>query len=329
MKYKILAIIIGISLCLGLTACGGGEKTEETTSSTERAASVSNRNLKDESVVIAVGKTTVPYKEYLAYYYFMRSPYGDILNDKVWNYSKAGIGGRTIGQEAVEAVLRLIIQVKVICKEAAIQKVVLGTDEKEQAAHSAKTFCDSLSDEIKQKNKLDVTMLTRIFEENKLAQKMYNIEIGKVDANLTAEQLKAARVQLIYWSANDKNREEIKKKAEQVRQSIAGSKGNFYTMAKKYTEADEIEIILGGSDLRTNLARTVCGMAKDTLSNVITERDGSYLAYCIAPDSKEIEDQYRNQVIQDKQTKAFQTAYEKWSKDFEVKVSKALLVEKK
>lgn len=328
MKYKIVAILICISMCLGLTACGGGEEPEETTS-TERATSVSNSNLSDDSIVISVGKTTVPYKEYLAYYYFMKNPYEDVLGDEVWNYNKAGTAGKTIGQEAVEAVLRLIIQVKVICKEAAIQKVILGTDEKEQAAHSAKTFCDSLSDGGKEKNGLDITTLTRIFEENKLAQKMYNIEIGKVNANLTAEQVKAARVQLIFWKANDKNREEVKKKAEQIRQSMANAQGNFYTVAKKNTEADEIETLIGGSDSRTNLAKTVIGMTKGAISNVISEKDGIYLAYCVSPDSKEIEEEYRNQVILEKQTKAFQTAYESWSDNFEVKVSKALLVEKK
>lgn len=328
MKYKIIAMLICVSMCLVLTACGGGEAPEETTS-TEKAVSVSNSKPDVESVVISVGKTTVNYNEYRAYYYFMKNPFEGIFGDEVWNYNKAGTAGKTLRQEAVEAVLRLIIQVKVICKEAALQKVTLGTDEKEQATHSAKTLCDSLSDDVKEQNGLDVNMLTRIFEENKLAQKMYNIEIGKVNANLTAEQVKAARVQLIFWKADDKNRAEVKKKAEQVRQSLAGSQGNFYSVAKSNTEAQEIETLVGASDERTNLAKAVLGMSQGAISNVMDEKDGFYIAYCVEPDSKEIEEQYRNQVILEKQTKAFQDAYEGWSEQFEVKVSKALLVEKK
>lgn len=328
MKYKIIAMLLCVSMCFGVTACGGGEAPEETTS-TEKAASVSNNKLDNESVVISVGKTTVKYNEFLAYYYFMKNPYEGILGSEVWNYKKASTSGKTLGQEAVEAVLRLIIQVKVICKEAALQKVTLGTDEKEQASHSAKTLCDSLKEEIKQKNGLDVATVTRIFEENKLAQKMYHIEIGKVDANLTAEQVKAARVQLIFWNADDKNRAEVKKKAEQVHQSLVNAQGNFYTVAKNNTEAAEIETFVGGSDERTNLAKAALSLKRGAISNVIEEKDGFYIAYCVAPSSKEIEEQYRNQVLLKKQTQAFQKAYLDWSDEFEVKVSKALLIDKK
>lgn len=143
MRYRLLAILICAGMCFGLAACGEGEKPEDTTS-TERAVAVSNQKLKPDSVVISVGKTTVNTSEYRAYYYLMENPYKGVFGNEVWNYSKAGGDGKTLAQEAVEAVLRLIIQVKVICKEAAMQNVALGTDEKEQAAHNAKTVFDSL-----------------------------------------------------------------------------------------------------------------------------------------------------------------------------------------
>lgn len=327
MKYRILAVMISVSICLGLTACGGGEDPEETTS-TEKAVSVSNNDLDNDSIVISVGKTTVKYNEYQTYFYFMRNPYEGVLGEEIWRYSKADSEGKTLGQEAVEAVLRLIIQVKVICKEAAIQKVSLGTDEKEQASHNAKAVYDSLSDSVKEENGIDRGTLTRIFEENKLAQKMYNIEIGKVSADLTEEQIKAARVQLIYLRADDTNRAEVKQKAEQLRQSLKGTGKSFYTVAKSNTEAADIEVLVGGSDARTNLAKTVVGMKKGSVSAVIDEKDGVYLAYCVETDSKELETQYRNQVILEKQTQAFQQAYSAWATQFEVKVSKALLVGK-
>lgn len=328
MRYRLLAIMISISMCLGLSACGSGEEPEETTS-TEKAVSVSNNKLNQDSIVISVGKTTISYNEYCAYYHFMENPYKDLLNEEVWKYTKANSSGKALGQEAIEAVLRLIIQVKVICKEAALQNVTLGTDEKEQAAHNAKTVFDSMDDAVKKQYGIDIKELTRIFEENKLAQKMYNIEIGKVNANLTAEQIKAARVQLIYWKADDKNRAEVKKRAEQVHQSFTGTKNNFYSIAKNNTEAAEIEVLVGASDTRTSLAKTVLGMKKGAISNVIGEKDGFYIAYCVEPSSKAVEEEYKNQVVLQKQTQAFQEAYKGWSDKFEVKVSKALLVKNK
>ena len=158
---------------------------------------------------------------------------------------------------------------------------------------------------------------------------MYHIEIGKVNANLALEQIRAARVQLIYWKADEKNRAQVKKKAEQVRQSLVNSKNNFYSVAKNNTEAAEIETLIGSSDTRPALAKAVTGMKKGDVSNVIGEKDGFYIAYCVQPSSKAIEEEYRNQVILEKQTQAFQKAYGGWSDKFEVKVSKALLAENK
>lgn len=324
MKKRFWAILMCIGMVICMTACGGGK--EEETISVESAASVANGNLKADSTVIAVGGTKVNYNEYKAYYYFMKNSYDDILGDGIWDYTKAIDGNKSLGQEAVEAVLRLMIQVKIINREAAVQKITLATDEKEEAAHNAKTICDSLSEEEKQANGLDVNTLTRIFEENKLTQKMYNVEIAKVSATLTAEQIKTAKVQLIYLKANNKNKEEIKKKAEQIYQTVANGNESFYAVAKQYTENSEIETLIGGSDSRTQLRTAVLALKSGQISGVVEENDGYYIAHCIETDSAALQQEYRNEVVQKRQIDAFQKAYKEWSKKYEVKVSKALLV---
>ncbi len=323
MKRRFLAILLCVSMCLAISGCGS-EKAEETSSS-ERAASVSNGTLKPDSSVVAVGKTTVTYNEYQTYYYYMKNQYESLLGSEVWQYNKAVGQNNTIGQEAIESVLRLIIQVKVICKEAAIEKVTLGTDEKEEADYKAKTAYTALSDRDREANGIDLKTLTRIFEENKLVQKMYNVEIAKVKADLTPEQMKAAKVQLIYCAAGEKNRAEVKTKIDRIRQSLNTSQTSFYTVAKANTELDEIECVVGNSDTRTNLAKVVLSLKQGQISNVVEEKDGYYIAFCLQPDSAALEQEYRNQVLQDKQIEAFQNAYKIWSEKFEVKVSKALL----
>ena len=99
MKQFILAILVCVGMCIGVVGCGS-EPVEETRSS-ERAASVSNSNLKEDSSVIAVGKTTVSYKEYKTYYYFMKNQYESILGTDIWKYNKA-VKHKSVGQEAIE-----------------------------------------------------------------------------------------------------------------------------------------------------------------------------------------------------------------------------------
>lgn len=60
----------------------------------------------------------------------MKNQYENVLSNNIWSYKESG---KSIGQEAVEDVVRLIIQVKVICKAAGQQSVSLAADEKEKA----------------------------------------------------------------------------------------------------------------------------------------------------------------------------------------------------
>lgn len=325
MKRKIAAIILCMTMAVGLTACGGGEKAEETTSESERAASVNNGTLKEDSSVIAVGKTTVTYNEYKTYYYFMKNQYEDLLTGDVW--SQNGGTDRSIGQDAVEDVVRLIIQVKVICKAAAVGGVTLAADEKEQADYNAKKYLEGISDEVKQQNGMSVPLLTQIFEENKLAEKMYQVETGKVDVNVSEQDAQAAKVQLIYLKAAAQDKAQVKQKAEQLCQQLQKSETSFYPVAKENTQAEEIECMVGKMDSRTNLVNAVFSMKQNTISNVIEETDGYYIAYVLQTPNKETNKSYKNQLIAERQTTAFKDAYKKWSEEYDVKVSKSLLTE--
>ena len=311
-------------LMLGLCACEKGGDKEETAQRKERGASVDNGSLNNDSVVIAVGKTTVTYKEYKVYDHFMKTQYEDILTEDVWNY-KADGAAKSIGQEAVEDVVRLIIQVQVINRVAQEQGVELAADEKEAASHNASQYYAALGEEEKGEGKIEQAVLTKIFEQNRLAEKMYNIVLGKVNVNVTQEQARAARVQLIFLSAADNNKEEVRQRAEQLAAEAKNRKGSFYRLAKQNTQLDEVESLVGQLDARPNLVSAVLGMKTGAVSDVIQETNGFYIAYCVEAVNDSLNEEYKKQVVEERQTKAFQDEYATWSEKFGVRVSKSLL----
>lgn len=326
MKRKILAGALIAAFILSLTACGGGENVTETTSESERAASVSNGTLEEDSTTISVGKTTVPYSEYKVYYYFMKNQYEDVLSESVW--SQNGGTERSIGQDAIEDVVRLIIQVKVICKAAALEGVTLAADEKEEADFNARKYLGELSDEVKQANSMNVSLLAQIFEENRLAEKMYQVVTGKVDVNLPEQDSQAVKVQLIYLKANAQNKEQVRQTAQQLCQQAQNSKTSFYPLAKANTQAEEIECYVGRMDSRSNLVNAVFNLKKNTVSDVIEENDGFYVAFMLQTPNGDTNEAYKNQVVTERQVNAFKDSYKKWSEQYEVKVSKTLLTKK-
>ena len=321
----LVASIILTSGCGEDAANGEATATPEAESEVvehERALDVEDGTMSAESTVISVGQTPVSYREYMTYYYFMENQYNSLLSEEVWK--QHGEDDKTIGQEAIEDVLRMIIQVKVIAKQSEHLGIALEADEKEDADYNAQKLFDSISQETRDKYFITAAQLMRIFEENRLAKKVYNVITGQVDIGLTPSEAQAYRVQLIFKAAQadkDKPRAEM----EKLQSTIASSEESFYYFAKHESEADTIETVVGALDERRNLWNTIISIKPDTVSSVVEENDGFYIVYVIARPDDALNTEYQNEVIANRQTTAFQDQYATWSRFFDVAVSDSLL----
>jgi len=323
------AIVCFLSLSTCLTACGSDpeepvetKQENEEPEDHEKTVPVENSSMKSDSTVIAVGQTPVSYSEYKSYYYFMKSQYTSLLGDQVWKQSAGA--SKTIGQRAIEDVLRMIIQVKVIVKQAAKQGIVLEADEKEDADYNAQKLYDSLGEDVTKDAMMSAPLMMQIFEENKLAEKVYHVITGQAETGVSGSGLSAYRVLLIYKAAGD-DREKVKAATEKLQKKIAGSDKSFYTFAKKETELDEVEQVIGSMDERKNLWMSVTSLRNQTISPVIEESDGFYIAMVLQKPNDTLNTDYQNKIVSDKQIEAFQKSYEEWSKNYDVEVSDALL----
>lgn len=319
-----IVVMSVMTVALLLTGCGGSDENADSSvkpesSDRESALKLDDGAVSADSVVIAVGETPVTYSEYKSYYYFMENQYDSLLGDEVW---KQDLGtGKTIGQEAIEDVLRMIIQVKVINKEAEKQGVTLMADEKEDADYNAGKLCESLDDATIKDAMITNAGMMKIYEENKLAEKFYHVITGAVGEEMSGDEGNAYRVQLIFKKKEGTNASDV----ENLRQKIAASKRNFYSFAKKESDLDEIEQIVGGMDERKNLLAGIAGLKQGVVSSVIEEADGYYIANLLEKPNEKLNSAYRNDVISKRQTDAFQKQYAEWSANYDVEVSDQLL----
>lgn len=328
-------IVLFLSTSIVLSGCGGEEpkpeepeQTAQATSSDddyhENAKSVEDGTMNADSVVISVGETTVPYSEYRSYYYFMDHQYEELLGEEVW---KQSIGDKTIGQIAIEDVLRMIIQVKVIVKEAERQGVILEADEKEDADYNANKLCESLDEKTKQEAMITSQEMMKIFEENRLAEKMYHVITGQVGSDASVSSAKAIEILQLFKKADDSNRDKVNKEMQSLQKKIASSDKSFYYHAKQESELPEVQVIVGTLDEGQNIWKTAESLEIGVVSPVIQEADGFYLIYVLKKNDEEMNNEYRNRVISENQTKSFQETYNEWSGHYTVEVSDALLSE--
>lgn len=318
---QLLCGTLVVAMAFGVTGCGD-KKEEVQEAKIEAAATVSKGELKADSTVIAVGNTKVLYDEYRVYTWFLENQYESVLTEDVWNYS---LDGTTVGQEAVEDTLRLMIQIKVMNRAAAEQGVSLGVDEKEDIDYQADQYLATIPAEVQQANGITADLLHLVFEENEVARKMYDVVTGGVQANVDEASMQAAKVLMLHMPANDTNREEVRSQANAMSAELSKYKGNFTSFVKEKTGKKPEEVIIGKMDERKNLINTALTMQRYTTSSVIEENDGFYIIYSLKVNTSGLNKVYREQYITEQQNRAFQAAYENWAHKYEVRVSESLL----
>lgn len=321
LKRVIGGILIG-AMAIATAGCSEEETVQKEIPKAEQAAKVNNGALEGDSTVVGVGNTKVSYDEYRIYSWFLKNQYEDLMSADVWNYN---LGTTTVGQSAIEDILRLIIQIKVMNKEAAVQGIGLGVDEKEDVDYKADQYIATIPPETQAENGITAAGIHQIFEENEVARKMYDVVTGNVEANVDEASMQAAKVLLVFYPADDSNRAEVQMQIEGLKTEFGKYKGNFYSFVKDQTGKPPEEKIIGKLDSRANLAAAALSMKKYTLSEVVSEQDGFYLMYCLKTNTKGLNKAYREQYIAEQQNMTFQAAYENWAEKYEVKVSKSLL----
>lgn len=326
---KIISLVLVLSLAL--SGCGKEEVKKEITK--EQAASVDNGKLKGDSKVIAVGKTTVTYNEYQTYSYMLQNGYTTLLDGNVWNYSVSA--GRTIGMDAIEDTIRMIIQIKVIGKCAANVGVTLGANEKEQLAYEAEKYVQTVPEDVRNQYGMTAQLVTDMLCDNEIARKVYDVTTGQVDVAVSDEEAQVVEAQVICLLTKgiDKNgvnqnldeagKTALFETAKQLREQAKS--GGFYALAEANSSRSDICMNIGKEDKPKELVDAAFALKEGDISEVITASDGYYIINCLSVNKESVVKEHREELAVERRNKAFQDSYKAWAEKFGVHVSRSLL----
>lgn len=181
-KKAIIKAVCGIAigavvvLCLAVLIGKGYQKIE--TKLKIRVAS-GKEELEKDSVIMAVGETPVSYQELMVYLYQVKTMYSDNMGEEIWDVKTGGTD--TLEDYAHDQILEQILQVKICCEDAKNEGVVLETEEKEEARQLAESMLSQASEEDINTYFLTKKTAQKVFEENLLADKLYDKTVGDVD----------------------------------------------------------------------------------------------------------------------------------------------------
>lgn len=325
-KTKIRVIGFMIILCMLMGGCGGHSSSEiETQENTgETKTEDEYKPEKDAVILMTVGDCVVTKEEALFYIYQLKSKYGDSLGSGLWNMD---IGdGQKLGEYALEETKRHIMEINIICQTAKEQGVLLLDEEKDEARQKAQQYMSGLSSEAESDFGITRELVEKIYRENMLASKMYDVTTAEVTGEISDEDARCADIQYIQVLAGGSNSgsgegsEDAKDRAKNLLKTAKKS-SDFKSFAQVNTEASDVELTISKGDGPEDIEAAALSLHTGEFSDVVEGKEGYYIIYCVNESNEEEKMKKKEELINRAQDEKFMEKYTKWSQNYRVVVS--------
>lgn len=289
--------------------------------------------LTPETVVMSVGDSSVTYEEVLFYIYYLKQQYEPSLGEGIWDCEFEE--GKTFEEYAKEKIISQITELKIICQQAKSQNIELTDDEIQETQDLVAEYMQTIDNNLAQSFGITEELVKNVYKDNLLANKMFDITTSKVDTNISDEEAKQITIDYLVVLTKGVNKEgktiemsekekaEAKKHAKKLRKEAKGA-DNFYLFAEANSDIEEIQITYGVKNQPKEFGAQGLEMQTGKLSNVIEGSDGYYIIYCESDFDEDATMQKKEDIISERQSKVFESAYTEWSKNYKVVVASTL-----
>lgn len=302
------------------------------------------QNDKDETsptgtgeLMLMVGDTKVYYSEAMMYMLTTADKYEGEYGKSIWN-AKFSSGGDNFGNIIKNEVINHICELKIIREQAPkeVPKVSLSEEEQAQAKSYASEHFKQMSDQVKQTYRITEQLLQQMYEDNLLADKMFETKTINVNAEVSDEESKQIKIQDIFiknYNLDSSDHKvalsaEDKKAATQKMQTLlqqAKETDDFRALAQANTQGEKVEYTFGNNSIPTEFNETLKDAAfalkTGQLSTVITTPDGWHILYCVSDFDKDATLQAKESIIDQRRSDMFIQLYKKWSSGYEFVVN--------
>lgn len=286
-------------------------------------------------LMVMVGDTKVYYNEAMAHLILAKDNYETNYGKNIWNADIFN-NGEAFGKVIKEEVINQITELKIIRAKAMEFNISLTEEEKAQAASYAKAQYQKLTEEDRQRYQITEEVLTSVYEDNLLANKVFESKTIDVDTNVSDDEAKQITVQDIFiqnynldskgkkvdLSAQDKldAYKRVKSLLKQAKETE-----DFKTLAEANSEADTIEYTFGHNDVPKKYGdafeNAAFSLKTGQLSSIITTETGWHILYCVSDFNKDATTQVKEDIIDGRRIDLFAKLYKEWSANYSVVVN--------
>lgn len=257
--------------------------------------------------------------EAMVYLINTKNRYESVYGREIWNVSLDGV---TLEENIKETVLAQLAQQKTMNLLARQNGVALSEEEEARVMQAAETYFQSLSEEEKSALQITVKDVEELYREYALARKVYQYIIKDINPEISDDEARTITVQYIYFRTcvldgtgkkieySEKEKQEILRKAEEVRFQLKNEEADFEELILKYSDSEEGTCSFGKGEKDQAFEDAAFNLETDEISDIVETPDGYYLIKCISTFNRTETDANKVKIVEKRREEVFGQEYE-------------------
>lgn len=250
-------------------------------------------------------------EELMVYLTNIQNQYETVYGEEIWKAEHEGI---TLEENIKETVLAKIAQVKTMVLMAKERELVLTEEEENRVVQAALQYFSSLN--AKETEILGVTqeIIEELYREYALANKLYQTIIREINPEISDDEARILTVQQIYLNAGSEteaaNREELYRKALEIRVLATDGNHDFEDLAAQYSDATAVTVSFGKGETDKAVEEAAFMLETGQISEVVESEGGYYIMKCISTFDRDETDANKVKILEQRRNSAFGKEYD-------------------
>lgn len=261
--------------------------------------------------------------EAMIYLINSQNQYESVYGDQIWQIE---VDGKSMKDTLKDNILADLSQIKAIKIAAAEEGISLSEAEMELAAKAGAEYYASLTPREIEVTGATEAVITSMYEEYALANKLYNELIKDINPEISDDEARTITVEHIFFKTyttdgsgekieyNGDAKQEIYEKAKMVHDLAVDGEYNFEELALEYSDSEEIEMSFCKGEMEQTFEDAGFELGKDEISDVIATRYGYHIIKCISTFNREETDLKKIQIAEEQRQEVFGEDYDEFAK---------------